>query len=336
LLKIEGHRALRDFISKFSEDFRRIVVSQKVQNFGNIFHSGIFEPLRDEADFKTTHKRVHHSENLEKYGTEFLSKLPENLHAFLCKNSSSLLGGFFYPQDLYFNCGYLLDNLEIVLRHLGVVFFEKRINSFETNGYDLVFRGNFQDIHSLSRHVVLCTGAKTLKLLQSSRFFDQNLGEFGRDLSTQLGQKLNAVQKFGKKPNDASKEMDLQACIKKNSYGFLRTHDFNSLHTQFEFQSPKNWNPEASIEELLSSYSRECLLDFTRENPFIASLSFEWMKAERLRTKSRMPWVETIFKTDNPNGSPSFVHVATAMHKSGYQLFWTVAEQVLNKIKTSL
>jgi glycine/D-amino acid oxidase-like deaminating enzyme len=125
LLKIEGHRAVREFISDFSADFLRIFGDQKFQNFGKIFQFGIFEPLRDELDFKTTHKRVHHGENLEKYGTEFLTQAPENLNAFLCKNSSSLLGGFFYPQDFYFNCGYLLDNLEIVLKHLGVVFYEK-------------------------------------------------------------------------------------------------------------------------------------------------------------------------------------------------------------------
>jgi hypothetical protein len=171
--------------------------------------------------------------------------------------------------------------------------------------------------------------------LQASSFFAQNKGRICDDLSTQVGQKLNAVQKFGNISKTPFDRMDSPVCIKKNSYGFLRTHDFIAQHTQFEFQTPKNWDPEASIDQLLASYSKECLLDFTRDNALIENLSFEWRKAERLRTKSRMPWVETIFKLDNPTGGPSFVHVATAMHKSGYQLFWTVAKQVLEKIKSA-
>lgn len=357
-LKIEGQASVYEFIREFERDLIKFEIFPPHSNVSlsslssdreqKIFNFGIFEPLRDKNDFAATHKRVHHGVDFQNFGNQFISGQPHPLDSFLYKNSAPLFGSFFYPQDIYFSCGYLLDNLEKTLGKLGVVFCNTRITSLQSDGYDASFLTSSGENFEASRLICFCTGPRTQEILESSSFCDQKMSaEMSQKLSINVGQKLTGTRIIGNlenqsldfgnlvnQPPDQVKNLPQSICMKKNSYGFIRTNDWSRQEECVEFQLPKLFKLASPKEALVEAYSQETCLNFSSVLADFPLEQMNWKAAERLRAPDRMPWVEKVAKIPSEKTGSTSVFVATAMHKSGYQLFWKVAAKVLELIES--
>jgi|GEM_PF-5913532 len=305
--KLMGHARLGRWLKEISEDTSILIP----------FHFGTSEGFSSKAEFQKISKRIYHNEfrglsNINLHSNEELSdKLGHRFPPDIC-------GGFYYPDDIYFDVDALLNALDFFAKKSSFVEnIEENVEKItpdEKGGFVV-----FTETKTIrTDEVILAAGPGSADILNKSKFSSIRMkGVLGHTLKSELGpcsesfafmKGTHAVVSVANQLSVGSSSLKLSGLLPSpEELGSsqllvedIKKHLFESIDPEFVKVSKKSWNAKWGV---------------------------------RVISTDRLPIIGPIYF--DQEAREGRILLATAMHKTGYQLANITASFLVSQLLQS-